>query len=135
VDTRLVAVAGGALALGAGLALAGERLGSGTSATRPEVVATDTLASLPPAPVQVRAETVVLPSGFRSRHRHGGPTFNFVESGSVEIVDARGRARHGRGGFFFEPAARTHTITVLEDATLRVVRLLPSGAEATTEVP
>jgi hypothetical protein len=135
VDTRLVAAAGGALALGAGLAVAGDRLASDTSGARPEVVATGTLRTLPPAPVQVRAETVVLPSGFRSRHRHGGPTFNFVESGSVEIVDDRGRALYRRGDFFFEPAARAHTITVLEDATLRVVRLLPPGAEATTEVP
>jgi hypothetical protein len=134
VDTRLVAVAAGALALGAGLALVGDRLGS-DEPDRAQLVAAGTLASLPPAPVQVRAETVVLPSGFRSRHRHGGPTFNFVQRGSVEIVDPDGRARHDRGGFFFEPGGRPHTITVLEDATLDVVRLLPPGAEATTELP
>jgi hypothetical protein len=134
VDTRLVAVAAGALALGAGLALVGDRLGS-DEPDRAQLIAAGTLASLPPAPVQVRAETVVLPSGFRSRHRHGGPTFNFVHRGSVEILDAAGRARHGRGDFFFEPGGRAHTITVLEDATLRVVRLLPPGAEATTELP
>jgi hypothetical protein len=58
-----------------------------------------------------------------------------VDSGSVEIVDGRGRTVYGRGDFFFEPAGRSHAIAVRDDSTLRVVRLLPRGAEATTEVP
>jgi quercetin dioxygenase-like cupin family protein len=135
VDVRLVAVGAGALALGAGLGVAGERIASDDPRAEPALIAEGTLASLPRGRVQVRAETVVLPSGFRSRHRHGGPTFNFVESGSVAIDDEAGRTVHSAGDFFFEPAGRPHTITVVENATLRVVRLLPPGAEATTEIP
>jgi Cupin domain len=135
VEQRLVVVAAGALALGAGAGVVGDRHFSGDSQARPEVIAEGTLASVPRGPVRVRAETVVLPAGFRSRHLHGGPTFNFVESGAVALVDEGRRALHAEGDFFFEPARRPHTINVLQDATLRVVRLLPSGAEATTEVP
>ena len=93
------------------------------------------LSALPEAPVEVRAERVVLPAGFVSRHLHGGPTFNFVDAGTVVIESAGERVRYEAGGFFFEPGRRVHSITVLDDARLRVIRLLPPGAEATTEVP
>jgi quercetin dioxygenase-like cupin family protein len=98
-------------------------------------IAEGVLERLPDAPVEVRAERVVLPSGFRSRHFHGGPTFNFVDSGTVVIESDGRRTQHTEGGFFFEPGGRVHTITVLDDARLRVIRLLPPGAEATTEAP
>jgi quercetin dioxygenase-like cupin family protein len=135
VDLRLVAAAGGALVVGLSLGVAGDRLLASESAISPRVIREGTLGQVPPGPLRVRAETVVLPSGFRSRHRHGGPTFNFVEAGEVAIDDDGSRVLHAEGGFFFEPAGRPHTISVLEDATLRVVRLLPPGVEATTEVP
>jgi quercetin dioxygenase-like cupin family protein len=102
---------------------------------RPALVAEGELAALPEAPVDVRAERVVLPAGFSSRHRHGGPTFNFVDTGSVVIESDGRRVRYDTGDFFFEPAGRIHTIDVLDEARLRVIRLLPPGAEATTEVP
>jgi hypothetical protein len=38
------------------------------------------------------------------------------------------------GELFFEPGGAPHSILVLEDVRLDVVRLLPPGAEATTEV-
>jgi quercetin dioxygenase-like cupin family protein len=135
VDLRLVVVAGGALVVGVSIGVAADRLLASESSERPRLIREGSLAELPSGPVQVRAETVVLPSGFRSRHRHGGPTFNFVESGEVAITDDGTRLTHTAGGFFFEPAGRPHTISVLQDATLRVVRLLPPGVEATTEVP
>jgi quercetin dioxygenase-like cupin family protein len=135
VDLRLVAAAGSALVVGVGIGVAGDRLLTGSPDADPRLIDEGTLTALPRAPVAVRAERVVLPAGFRSRHRHGGPTFNFVDSGHVEIGDERGHARYRSGDFFYEPGGRVHTIDVVEAAVLRVVRLLPPGARATTEVP
>jgi quercetin dioxygenase-like cupin family protein len=101
----------------------------------PGVIAEGALERLPPGRVQVRAERVSLPAGFESRHFHGGPTFNFVDAGAVRIDSGGRRAQYQSGDFFFEPARRVHTITVLDDARLRVVRLLLPGVEATTEAP
>jgi quercetin dioxygenase-like cupin family protein len=134
VDARLVAVVGGAVVVGVAFGIAVDRLWDEEPDARPELIGEGTLASLPRGSVSVRAETVVLPAGFESRHFHGGPTFNFVEAGSVAITNEGQRVVHDEGGFFFEPARRPHTIRVLEDATLRVVRLLPPGAAATTEL-
>jgi quercetin dioxygenase-like cupin family protein len=77
---------------------------------------------------------VRLPNGFRSRHRHGGPTFTIVVSGVVEIDEGGGTKRYGPDELFFEPAGRVHELRVLADARLDVIRLLPPGAAATTEV-
>ena len=129
---RLAAAVLLALLLGVGLGLAIDGLVFGTD--RPELSGGGTLGSLPGGPVEVRAETVRLPSGFRSRHVHGGPTLNTVVSGRVEISDSRGRRRYGSGELFFEPGGAPHSILVLEDVRLDVVRLLPPGAEATTEL-
>ena len=122
-----------ALAAGIVIGVVGDRILGGddkTAALRGEGM----LTGLPEGPVIVRAETVVLPSGFRSRHVHGGPTFNTIESGTVEIQDEEGTNVYGPGDFFFEPAGRPHEIRVLTDARLDVIRLLPPGAEETTEL-
>jgi quercetin dioxygenase-like cupin family protein len=132
---RLALVVVLALALGIVLGVAGDRILDGDGEPSPAVRGGGTLSALPAGPVDVRAETVVLPAGFRSRHMHGGPTFNTVESGSVEIEDENGTNVYEAGNFFFEPARAPHTIRVLADARLDVVRLLPPGAPATIELP
>lgn len=132
---RSLAIAAAVLALGAALGFAAGRSTRAEPGKPPGLLAEGTLAGLPRGTLQVRAERVVLPSGFRSRHFHGGPTFNFIDSGTVVIADGGRRMRYGPGDFFFEPARRRHAITVLEDASLSVIRLLPPGAEATTDVP
>lgn len=93
------------------------------------------LAGLPRGTVNVTTESVRLDAGFVSRHRHGGPTINLVRSGRVDISGPAGAREHGRGETFVEPGGRVHTITVLDDAVIDVVRILPEGAAATTEVP
>lgn len=130
-------IAATALVVGAALGFAGGRLSDAPpdESDTAEAIAEGVLERLPGGPVQVRAERVVLPAGFHSRHFHGGPTFNFVDSGTVVIESDGRRLRHEKGGFFFEPAGRVHAITVLEDTRLRVIRLLPPGVEATTEAP
>ena len=129
---RLAAAVLLALLLGVGLGLAIAGLAAETD--RRELRGGGTLASLPTGPVEVRAETVRLHRGFRSRHVHGGPILNTVVSGRVEIEDAAGTRRYGPGELFFEPGGAPHSILVLEDVRLDVVRLLPPGAEATREV-
>jgi quercetin dioxygenase-like cupin family protein len=129
---RLTAAVLLALLVGVGVGLAVAGLVKDTD--RPELRGGGTLRSLPEAPLEVRAETVRLPAGFRSRHLHGGPTLNTVVSGRVEIDDAAGTHEYGPGEFFFEPGGEPHSILVLDDARLDVIRLLPPGAEATTEV-
>jgi quercetin dioxygenase-like cupin family protein len=110
------------------------QLTESSSNDSPGVIAGGALERLPRGRVQVRAERVSLPAGFESRHFHGGPTFNFVDAGAVFIESGGRRLQYRSGDFFFEPARRVHSITVLDDARLRVVRLLPQGVEATTEV-
>jgi hypothetical protein len=127
----------GALVLGGVIGAVGDRLTRDAGPMRAaETVKRGggTLEELPAGPVKVLAESIRLPGGYESTQLHGGPTFNIVESGEIEIIDM-GRARsYAAGDFFFEPEGRPHTIRVLETATLTVVRLLPPGAEATTEV-
>lgn len=134
---RLLIATVTALVLGTALGFAA---GRSTATAEPEdapaqIIAEGELADLLAGPVRVLAERVVLPSGFHSRHFHGGPTFNFVDSGTVVIDSAGQRVRYGAGEFFLEPAGRIHAITVLDDARLRVLRLLPPGVEATTAAP
>jgi hypothetical protein len=93
-----------------------------------------TLEEVPSAPAQVKAERVRLPAGFESTRSHGGPTFEFVDFGQVEIEIDGQRTVYGEGAFFFVPAGQLYTIRVIETAQLATVRLLEPGAEDTTEV-
>jgi quercetin dioxygenase-like cupin family protein len=111
-------------------------LGPDAAPEPPMFDATGQLERLPAGPADVLAETVELGRGFQRRHKHGGPTFNFVVHGRVRIVQDNGSAQeYGPGGFFLEPADRPHTIEVLSDARLDVLRLLPPGVAATTDLP
>jgi hypothetical protein len=92
------------------------------------------LGDLPAGAVNVTTESIRLGTGFTSTHRHGGPTINLVRAGRVEITDGGATLAHRRGDAFVEPGGRVHTITVVDDATIDVVRILPVGAAATTEV-
>ncbi len=132
---RLVLAVVAALAVGVALGVVGDRLLDGDDEALPGLHGEGRLEELPAGPVTVRAETVMLAAGFRSRHVHGGPTFNVVRSGTVEIRDRQGTFVYDRGDVFFEPAARSHEIRVLADARLDVIRLLPPGAAPTTELP
>jgi len=131
VRTLLALVAGvGVGAVGVALVIGGA--GADPSSLRRSVAP---LPDLPAGTVDLTTESVRLDAGFVSRHRHGGPTINLVRAGRVEISDAAGVRRHGRGDTFVEPRGRVHTITIIDDAIIDVIRILPDGAAATTEVP
>jgi quercetin dioxygenase-like cupin family protein len=122
-----------ALAVGLVLGATGEAV-LNDEAEAPDIRGSGTLADLPRPPLAVKAETVRLRRGFRSRHYHPGPTFNLVREGEVEIIEQGRRRRYGPGELFFEEARAVHTIVVLESARLDVLRLLPPGAPGTIEV-
>jgi quercetin dioxygenase-like cupin family protein len=124
--TLLAGVIAGAL----GMALLAGTAPADATLTRTTVHLED----LPAGTVTVTAESVRLATGFTSTHRHGGPTINLVRGGRVEIADRGGTRGYGRGDAFVEPGGRVHTITVADDAAIDVVRILPAGAAATTEV-
>ena len=122
------------LAIGAGGSALALRDGGTGPAVTPAPPAR--LANLPDGPADVVIQTVRLGTGFTSRHRHGGPTINLVRSGVVEIDDpADGTRRYRAGDTFVEPPGRIHTIRILASARIDVVRILPLGAPATTQVP
>jgi len=127
----LAALLGAAIGAGA----AGAVLADGDDATPELTPSRLAVQELPAGPVGITAETIRLGSGFTSRHRHGGPTVNLVRSGRIEIDDAEGARSYGPGDAFLEPGGRVHTIRVLDAARIDVIRLLPPGADATTEVP
>lgn len=130
----LPVILAGLAGVGLGAVAAGAIIGRGAEA--PELAPSRvTVDELPAGPAEVTAETVRLGSGFTSRHRHGGPTVNLVRSGRVEIADEDGVRRYGPGDSFVEPGGRVHTIEVIAAARIDVIRLLPPGAQATTEVP
>lgn len=130
---------GAVLRLVGGLVAAVALVGLGTllggHRTPPDVQARGTLANVPEGRVEVLAETVRLRAGFSERHLHGGPTFNRVVSGRVQLTEEDGRVVDVEaGGFFFEPGDRPHTIEVLEDVRMDVVRLIPEGRQPTTSL-
>ncbi|MGH8903610.1 MAG: cupin domain-containing protein [Egibacteraceae bacterium] len=125
-----------AFVVGLALGVGASNLFRKAAEARPPFDVSGRLDSLPRGPVDVAAETVKLPQGFTDRHEHGGPTFNFVVAGRVRITEEDGSVRElGPGQFFFEPADLPHTIEVLSDARLDVLRLVPPGARATTSLP
>ncbi len=126
--TLIAGVIAGALAMA--VLLAGSEPPDVTL-TRTTVPVTDLAAGV----VNVTTESVRLGTGFTSTHRHGGLTVNLVRAGGVEITDRGARRAYDRGDTFVEPGGRVHTITAVDDATIDVVRILPVGAAATTEVP
>ena len=120
--------------IGAGAVLTMAMPDRSSAADLPPLSSSGVLDDLPEAPVEVVAETVRLPAGFVSTHVHGGPTFNTVLEGAVEIHDDGVTTRYETGDFFFEPADSPHRVTALDDARIHVLRLLPPGVPATTEV-
>jgi mannose-6-phosphate isomerase-like protein (cupin superfamily) len=93
-----------------------------------------TLETVPGAPLRIFAERVRLPSGFRSTRYHGGPTFSFVDFGRIQVEVDGQTATYGPGAFFFVPAGQLHTVRVVETTQLAILRMIPPGEDATTEV-
>jgi quercetin dioxygenase-like cupin family protein len=77
----------------------------------------------------------VLPAGFTLKHVHGGPSYVYVISGSLDIIAADGETTtYHAGEFFWEPGGRVHTAHTTESAELFILRFLAPGAEGTIPV-
>ena len=91
---------------------------------------------LPAGPVRGVPQRATLPPGFSLKHVHGGPSYVYVISGSVDIIDSDGsRVTHQAGDFFWEPVGHVHTAQSAEGAELFTLRFLAPGAEATIPLP
>jgi quercetin dioxygenase-like cupin family protein len=80
-------------------------------------------------------QRATLPPGFNLKHVHGGPSYVYVISGSLDIIGADGtKATYRAGDFFWEPVGRTHTAQTSEGAELFILRFVVPGAEGTVPV-
>jgi hypothetical protein len=80
-------------------------------------------------------QRATLPPGFNLKHVHGGPSYVYVISGNVDIIDTDGtRASYDTGDFFWEPVGHVHTAQSAGGAELFILRFLAPGAEGTTRV-
>ena len=78
---------------------------------------------------------LTLSAGMNLKHVHGGPTYVYVLSGSLDIIDSDGsRITYTAGDFFSEPPGHIHTVQVAQGAEVFVLQFLPPGAEATVPV-
>lgn len=79
---------------------------------------------------------LTLPAGTNLKHIHGGPTYVYVLSGTVDVVESDGtRTSYSAGDFFSEPPGHVHTAQVAAGAAdVFVLQFLPPGAEATVPV-
>ncbi len=86
---------------------------------------------LPAGEVTGLARHQTWPSGFTSKHSHGGPTYIYVISGDLEISDADGTKNYGAGDFFWEMPGHVHTGHTNGGAEFFVLFLLPPGSDPT----
>lgn len=91
---------------------------------------------LPAGPATGVPSRLILPAGTNLKHVHGGPTYVYVLSGYLDIVDSDGsRTSYSAGDFFSEPPGHVHTVQVTTgNAEVFVLQFLPPGAEATVPV-
>ena len=76
------------------------------------------------------------PPGFSLKHAHGGPTYVYVLSGTLNVTDGIGNtATYEAGDFFSEPAGYIHTAHTAEGAEVFILFLLPPSADAIIPVP
>jgi hypothetical protein len=76
-----------------------------------------------------------LPAGTSLKHIHGGPTYVYVLSGSLDIIDSDGStAAYTSGDFFPEAAGHVHIVQTAGGAEVFILQFLPPGAESLVPV-
>lgn len=75
------------------------------------------------------------PAGTNVKHVHGGPTYVYVISGSLDIIETDGsKMTYGAGSFFAEGPGHIHTLQVPQAAEVFYLQFLPPGAESLVPV-
>ena len=75
------------------------------------------------------------PAGTNLKHIHGGPTYVYVISGSLDIIETDGtRTTYDAGSFFWEGPGHIHTVQVAQGVDVFELQLLPPGAESLVPV-
>jgi AraC family transcriptional regulator len=77
-----------------------------------------------------RLANVFYPGGMRqARHRHGAPTFSFVESGQYSEVIGRRSYDRRRSTLIFHPAGECHSVEFESDVRILSVEFRDGGPE------
>jgi Cupin domain len=117
----------------AGTALA--KPAGGAAAQQASTYDTFDATGLPSGSVKGIPQHTALPPDFTLKHIHGGPSYVYVISGSLDIIEGdNSRVTYHAGDFFWEPVGHTHTVQTTERAEIFVLRFLTPGAEGTVEV-
>lgn len=75
------------------------------------------------------------PAGTNLKHVHGGPTYVYIISGSLDIIDTDGaRTTYDAGSFFWEGPGHIHTVQVAQGVDVFELQFLPPGAESLVPV-
>jgi hypothetical protein len=78
---------------------------------------------------------LTLPAGTSLKHIHGGPTYVYVLSGNLDIIDSDGSTTaYTSGDFFPEAAGHVHTVQTAAGAEVFILQFLPPGAESLVPV-
>jgi len=90
---------------------------------------------LPAGPATGVPSRLTLPAGTSLKHIHGGPTYVYVLSGSLNIIDSDGSsAAYTTGDFFPEAPGHVHTVQTSSGAEVFILQFLPPGAESLVPV-
>lgn len=109
--------------------------GSATQPAQSASLAPFDASGLPAGKVMGLPIHATLPGGTNLKHVHGGPTYVYVISGSLDIVETDGsRMTYGAGTFFWEGPGHIHTVIVAQGAEIFELQLLPPGAESIVPV-
>jgi quercetin dioxygenase-like cupin family protein len=78
---------------------------------------------------------LTLPAGTSLKHIHGGPTYVYVLSGSLDIIDSDGSTTsYVSGDFFPEAPGHVHTVQTSGGAEVFILQFLAPGAEGLVPV-
>jgi quercetin dioxygenase-like cupin family protein len=105
---------------------------SRAAGSRPVVVALAKFqaAGLPTGPAVGIAQRRTFAAGFSSpKHMHSGPTYIYVVSGTLEIIDDQGTRTYSAGSFVWKPAMRVLTIASPTGATIFLLAFMKPGAQ------
>jgi rhodanese-related sulfurtransferase len=91
---------------------------------------------LPAGEVRGIPRRMSLPAGWSLKHAHGGPTYVYVISGSIDITDTDGNTTsYQPGDFFWEQVGFIHTAHTSDPTELFVLHFLAPGAAITIPTP
>ena len=102
----------------------------GETTAPPPVTMLSTFAAigLPSGPAKIVALRVRVPVGVHFKHVHGGNVYNFMSSGTVQIIGDGVTHTYHAGQFFWEPVGHVHTLVGIKTAEFYGLQILTPHA-------